>query len=103
MDSPGTTGGISGGLIGEFEDDLKWARYLIGAAVCAEIGFWVAFLVLIDFGDRFHWLLLMMAAAIYAPLACWLVALLFLTRLWTLRILRAIERLGEPVEPECPA
>ena len=69
----------------------------IGAAVI-EVLFFAAFLVLADFSNRVHVLLLITTVTVYSVLAFGLIALGLHVNRNTLRVLKALEAIGESIK-----
>ena len=77
----------------EKSERARW--WLIVAAAVIEGTCLIAFILLADFGNRLHILLLIGAGLVYGTLAMGILALGAFTQSWCLRILNAIELLGD--------
>lgn len=71
-------------------------KRLVAAAFAVEVGFLVAYFVLMDFSDRLHWLILVAAGLVYLTVATSLLALGAYLHLAEQRLLRAIGISGAP-------
>ncbi len=70
-------------------------KYVIVGAALVEVLFFAAFLLLADFSNRVHVLLLITTITVYTILAFGLIALGLHVNRNTLRVLNALETIGE--------
>ena len=92
--------GIRGATLDRIEKSERNYKLVFTGAAVVEALFIGSFLVLADFSNRTHLLLLIAAIAIYTILALGLVALGSYINRNTLRILKAIELLGNQLTDE---
>ncbi len=92
--------GIRGATLDRIEKSERNYKLVFTGAAVVEGLFLASFLLLADFSNRTHLLLLIAAIAIYTILALGLVALGSYINRNTLRILKAIELLGNQLTDE---